>query len=100
MRRDSEFRVLTDRDSVKGRNARAGGRATLCVETTVDGTDRRYVTVEGPVRVEQPVVLEDVHALADRYGGHDAAYPTLDQYHEDVILVLEAEHWIAWSDAD
>ena len=100
MRRDSELRVLTGRDSVKSRNARASGRATLCVEMTLDGTDRRFVTAEGPVRVEQPVLLEDVLALAERYGGHYAGYPNLDSYGEGVILVLEAEQWIAWSDAD
>ena len=76
------------------------GRATLCVETTLDGTDRRYVTGEGPVRIEQPVLLEDVLALAERYGGHYAAYLNLDSYSEDVILVLEVQRWIAWSDAD
>jgi Pyridoxamine 5'-phosphate oxidase len=100
VRRNSELRVLTGRDSVKSRNARASGRATLCVEMTLDGTDRRFVTAEGPVRVEQPVLLEDVFALAERYGGHYAAYPNLDSYHEAVILVLDAERWIAWSDAD
>ena len=67
---------------------------------TLDRTDRRYVTAEGPVRFEEPVLLEDVLALAERYGGHYAAYPNLDSYYEDVILVLEVERWIAWSDAD
>jgi hypothetical protein len=100
VRRNSEFRVLTGRDSVKSRNVRASGRATLCVEMTLEGTDRRFVTAEGPVRVEQPVLLEDLLALAERYGGDDADYPSLDEYHEDVILVLEVEQWIAWSDAD
>jgi hypothetical protein len=100
VRRNSELRVLTGRDSVKSRNARASGRATLCVEMTLEGTDRRFVTAEGPVRVEQPVLLEDLLALQERYGGDDADYPNLDTYHEDVMLVLETERWIAWSDAD
>ena len=100
VRRNNELHVLTGRDSVKTRNARASGRATLCVEMTLDGTDRRFVTVEGPVRVEQPVPLAHVLALAERYGDHYAAYPNLDSYHDDVILVLAAERWIAWSDAD
>lgn len=98
--RNSELHVLTGRDAVKTRNARAAGRATLCVETTLDGTDRRFVMAEGPVRIEQPVPLAHVLALAERYGGHYAAYPNLDSYHDDVILVLEVERWIAWSDAD
>jgi pyridoxamine 5'-phosphate oxidase-like protein len=100
VRREGQLRVLTGRDSVKTRNALASGRATLCVDMTLDGTDRRFVMAEGPVRVEQPVPLEHVLALAERYGGHYAAYPNLDSYHDDLILVLEAEQWIAWSDAD
>lgn len=97
VRRGSQLRVLTSRHSVKTRNARASGRATLCVETTLDGTDRRYVTAEGPIRVQEPVLREDVLALAERYGDH---YADLDSYSEAVILVLDAERWIAWSDAD
>jgi len=100
VRREGQLRVLTGRDSVKTRNALASGRATLCVDMTLDGTDRRFVMAEGPVHVEQPVPLEHVLALAERYGGHYAAYPNLDSYHDDLILVLEAEQWIAWSDAD
>jgi hypothetical protein len=100
VRREGQLRVLTGRDSVKTRNALASGRATLCVDMTLDGTDRRFVMAEGPVRFEHPVTLEHVLALAERYGGHYAAYPNLDSYHDDVILVLEAEQWIAWSDAD
>ena len=38
----------SESDSVKVRNARRTGRATLCVTTTVDA-EPRYVTVEGPV---------------------------------------------------
>jgi len=100
VRRNGEFCILTGLDSVKARNALASGRATLCVEMVIDGSDRRFVTAQGPVRVEQPVTLEDVFALAERYGGHYATFPNLDSYHEDVILVLHAEQWIAWSDAD
>jgi F420H(2)-dependent biliverdin reductase len=100
VRRNGELRVLTGRDSVKCRNALASGRATLCVEMTLDGADRRYVTAEGPVRVEQPVVLEDLVALAERYGDPEPASPDLDEYDDDLILVIEPEQWIAWSDAD
>ena len=100
VRRNREFRVLTERDSVKTGNVLASGRATLCVEMVIDGSDRRFVTAEGPVRVEQPVTLEDVLALAERYGGHYADFPNTDSFDEGVILVLQTERWIAWSDAD
>ena len=100
VRRNSELHVLTGRDSVKTRNVRSSGRAAICVEMTLDGTGRRFVAAEGPVRVEQPLPLAHVLALAERYGGHYTEYPNLDSYHEGVILVLEVERWIAWSDAD
>src|SRR5438093_13575851 len=55
---EEELRVLTEPESEKCRNTRRTGRATLCVETTVGGTDRRYVSAEGPVSIEHPVSVE------------------------------------------
>ncbi len=66
-----ELRVLTERDSAKCRNAVRVGRATLCVETTVNGTDRRYATAEGPVRIEGPVSGNTIMELDQRYGRRD-----------------------------
>jgi hypothetical protein len=94
-----ELRMLTGPESVKGRNTRRIGRATFCVETTVGGTDRRYVSAEGPVSIEQPVSLEDLTALHLRYG-YDIEELDPTEFADSVILVLRPERWIAWSDAD
>jgi hypothetical protein len=94
-----ELRVLTERDSVKCRNAVRVGRATLCVETTVNGTDRRYATAEGPVRIEGPVSANALIELDQRYGRR-ATDPFDEQADANsAIMVLSPEHWIAWSDA-
>lgn len=97
--RAEQLRVLTESDSVKFRNALSSGRATMCVETTLDGTDRRYVSAEGPVSVE-PVTQSDLTALDRHYGRTDAA--TIDQTEltRSMMLVLTPEQWICWSDAD
>lgn len=57
-------RVICSRDSVKARNARAGGRVALC---QVDG--RRWLTLEGQVTVrdDPESVAEAERRYADRY---------------------------------
>jgi Pyridoxamine 5'-phosphate oxidase len=95
----AELRILTEPESVKCRNSRRTGRATFCVETTFGGTDRRYVSAEGPVSIEHPVSLEDLTALHLRYG-YDTEELDPTQYENSVMLVLRPEQWIAWSDAD
>lgn len=96
----TELRVLTEWDSVKCRNALRTGRATLCVDTTVNGTDRRYATAEGPIRVERPVSIDDLAAFDQRYHRHDAEAEGERAYANSVLLVLTPESWISWSDAD
>jgi nitroimidazol reductase NimA-like FMN-containing flavoprotein (pyridoxamine 5'-phosphate oxidase superfamily) len=70
--RDGEVRVLCGTNSVKATNVDRTGRATLCVEAT-NGTERRYVTVEGPLSVERPAQAHDVIALDEQYKRADAA---------------------------
>jgi hypothetical protein len=100
LRSGSELRMLVESDSVKIRNARRTGRATLCVVTTIGGGDRRYVTAEGPVSIDESVSLDDVTALDQRYGRQDAAGFDQGSYEGSVMLVLRPERWIALSDAD
>ena len=95
-----ELHVMTERHSVKCRNAVRVGHATLCVETTVNGTDRRYAMAEGPVRIEGPVSANALMELAQRYGRQDLDPFDEHTYANSVIVVLTPEHWIAWSDAD
>jgi hypothetical protein len=96
---EGELRILTGPESAKCRNTRRTGRATLCVETTVGGTDRRYVSAEGPVSIEQPVDVDHVTALDLRYG-YDREELDPADLANSVMLVLRPERWIAWSDAD
>jgi hypothetical protein len=100
LRKGAELRVLTERDSVKCRNARRTGRAALCIETTIGDSDRRYVSAEGPISVEESVPSDDVEALARRYGWRDAIGLDQELFDDSVMLVLRPERWIAWSDAD
>jgi hypothetical protein len=95
-----ELRVLTEWDSVKCRNAVRNGRATLCIETTVNGSDRRYATAEGPVRIEKPVSVNELMALDQRYNSQDTDPFDEHAYANSVMMVLAPEHWIAGSDAD
>ena len=100
LRRGPELRVLTERDSVKCRNARRTGRATLCVETTIGGSDRWYVSAEGPVSVERSVSMDDVEALHLRYDKPGAFESDRAWDDDSAVLVIRPERWIAWSDAD
>jgi hypothetical protein len=96
------LRVFTERDSVKCRNAQRSGRATLCVETTVDGGhDRRYVTAQGSVRVDA-ATHDDRRALHLAYSpdGAEASVDDDVDLSDAVVLVLTPERWIAWSDSD
>jgi hypothetical protein len=100
LRNGGDLRMLVERDSVKSRNARRSGRATLCVETTIGEGDRRYVTAEGPVSVDEPISRDDLTALDRRYDRRDAAGFDQASYEDSAMLVLHPERWIAWSDAD
>ena len=95
---DGGLRFIAERDSVKYRNVRRTHRATLCVVTTV-GAERRYVTVEGPVDIEDHVARSDLVALDRRYG-RESADPDDDAYDGSLTFVLRPERWIAWADVD
>jgi Pyridoxamine 5'-phosphate oxidase len=97
--RDGEIRVLCGTNSVKAANVDRTGRATLCVEIT-SGPERRYVTVEGPVRVERPAKPSDVTALGEHYSRTDTVDWTESDYAGEAILVLTPARWIGWSDWD
>ena len=95
---DDEIRFIAESDSVKVRNARRTGRATLCVTTTVD-EERRYVTVEGPVRIEDGLVQADLEALDHRYG-RDSGSAADEEYADTVTLVVRPERWLGRADSD
>jgi len=97
--RGDELRIVMERSSVKFRNAVRAGRATVCVETT-DGPDRRYVTVEGPVRTEELARREEIVAFNERYDRPDPDDVDMRQYLDSVIVVLRPDRWISRSDLD
>ena len=97
--RDGELWVLAERDSEKCRNVRRTGRGTLCVETATP-LERRYVSVEGEVRIEEEVLLSYLEGLDSRYSRSDAAGFEDGDFDQAVMLVLQPERWIAWTDWD
>ena len=88
---DGVFLILTERGSVKHRNAVEGGRAGLCVD---DGRFA-YVSAEGPVDVQDAVSYDERLALHARYRGGEAARRIVDQggHERMVMLRLRPERW-------
>lgn len=88
------FRVLTERGSVKHRNAARAGRATLCVDQREGGL--RYVTAEGSVTVQDPVTYDERLALHTRYRGPERAKEIVDRggHERMVMLILRPERWL------
>lgn len=89
--KDGAFLIVTERGSQKHVNAARTGRAAL---TVLDGP--RYVTAEGPVRVQDPLTREQRLELHTHYRGAEAAAKsTADDAHERmVLLVLTPERWL------
>ncbi len=87
-----EFLVITERGSQKVKNAVASGRATLCID---DREKMRYVTGEGPVRVQDPVTFELRLRLHTHYRGAEAALKsTADGGHARMVaVVITPERW-------
>ena len=88
---DGVFEIITERGSVKHRNAETAGRAALCVD---DGKFA-YVSAEGPIEVQDPVSYEERLALHTIYRGPEAARRIVDQggHERMVILRLRPERW-------
>lgn len=95
---EGDIRIIAERGSVKARNVLRRGRATLCVVATIDA-ERRYVTVEGPTRIENGIAQQDLDALDRRYGLESAAAND-DEYADSITLVIRPERWIGWADRD
>ncbi len=90
---DGRIEMRVDEDSRKAALLRAAGRATLTVQT--ETPPYKYVSVEGPVRLETTDDYDDL-ALAARYLG-----PELGQWYVEnnsveghsTLAVLTPEHW-------
>lgn len=80
--RDGCVRVITFAGSVKARNARRGGRASV---TQLDGA--RWVTFEGPVRV-----LDDPASVADAVAAYARRYRPPKERTDRVVVEIEVDH--------
>jgi PPOX class probable F420-dependent enzyme len=88
--------VITGRSSRKGHAIAAAGRMSLCAQD--ENPPYRYVSVEGPVVIEE-LDLDERLAMARRYLGTDggdryvAANPDPDG--ENVMIRMTPEHWLS-----
>ena len=92
---DGEFTILTERDSQKARNVARSGRATLCMDEREGAI--RWLTVEGPARIEDPVSYDERLALHVIYRGEEGAHRVVDRGgHERMVkIVLTPERWLS-----
>jgi hypothetical protein len=92
-----EVRVVTGRDSRKGKLLAKAGRFSLCVQT--ETPPYRYVSVEGPIVGMEPSDLErDLRPLARRYlgqaGGDRYVDSTRDEHVGNVLVRMRPERWL------
>jgi PPOX class probable F420-dependent enzyme len=87
----SVFTVLTDRGSVKERNVRRAGRATIVVHEDIN-----YVSAEGAVEIRNLVSYEERLELWTRYYGDEMARQVVTPGSNEklVALVLTPERVI------
>jgi PPOX class probable F420-dependent enzyme len=88
--------VITGRNSRKGQAIRAAGRMSLCAQD--ENPPYRYVTVEGPVVIEELEPAERL-AMARRYlgaeGGDRYVASNPDPSDENVMFRMRPEHWLS-----
>jgi PPOX class probable F420-dependent enzyme len=88
--------VITGRNSRKGRSIVAAGRMSLCAQD--ERPPYKYVSVEGPVEVEELDPAERL-AMARRYlgtaGGDRYVASNPDQDGEQVMFRMTPEHWLS-----
>lgn len=92
-----EIRIVTGRDSRKGRLLTKTRRFSLCVQS--EALPYSYVSVEGPiVALEAADVERDRRPIARRYLGHDAgdAYvdSTREEHADNVLVRMRPERWL------
>ena len=87
--------VTTSRDSRKTRALRAAGRMTLCAQD--EAPPYRYVSVEGPVVIEE-VGFDERLAMARRYlgpeGGDEYVASNPDDANDNLVVRMTPEHWV------
>jgi nitroimidazol reductase NimA-like FMN-containing flavoprotein (pyridoxamine 5'-phosphate oxidase superfamily) len=94
-----ELRVVTARDSRKGRLLARAGRFSLCAQT--ETPPYKYVSVEGPIIAMEAADLErDLRPLARRYLGIEKGDRYIEQtrdaheHAENVLIRMRPERWL------
>lgn len=89
------IRLVTGRQSRKGRLMAAAGRASLCVQD--ETLPYRYVSVEGPVTFSEPDRERDSRPIARRYLGEEGGDRYLEgemDTFDNVLVTLTPERWL------
>ena len=88
--------VITARGSRKGQAIAAAGRMSLCAQD--ENPPYRYVSVEGPVVIEE-LDLDERLAMARRYlgpeGGDRYVASNPDPAGENMMIRMTPEHWLS-----
>jgi nitroimidazol reductase NimA-like FMN-containing flavoprotein (pyridoxamine 5'-phosphate oxidase superfamily) len=92
-----ELRLITGRNSRKGRLLADAGRLSLCVQT--ETPPYRYVSVEGPITAIEAVDVErDLRPLAHRYLGVEEGDGFVEQMRggqvENILIRMRPERWL------
>jgi nitroimidazol reductase NimA-like FMN-containing flavoprotein (pyridoxamine 5'-phosphate oxidase superfamily) len=92
-----ELRLLTGRNSRKGRLLTQAGRFSLCVQT--EAPPYRYVSVEGPITAIEAVDVErDLRPLAHRYLGVEEGDSFVEQMRGgqsgNILIRMRPERWL------
>ena len=92
-----ELRLLTGRNSRKGRLLTQAGRFSLCIQT--EAPPYRYVSVEGPITAIEAVDVErDLRPLAHRYLGAEEGESFVEQMRGgqsgNILIRMRPERWL------
>ncbi len=94
-----DLRIMTGRESHKGRLLARAGRFSLCAQT--ETPPYKYVSVEGPITSIQAADIErDLRPLARRYLGKEGGDRYVEETrnlptHADNVLVrMRPERWL------
>ena len=94
-----DLRMMTGRDSRKGRLLARAGRFSLCAQT--ESPPYKYVSVEGPiVSTEAADIERDLRPLARRYLGKEGGDRYVEEtrnlptHTDNVLIRMRPERWL------
>ena len=94
-----DLRIMTGRESQKGRLLARAGRFSLCVQT--ENPPYKYVSVEGPIISTAAADIErDLRPLARRYLGEKIGDRYVEEtrnlptHNDNVLIRMRPERWL------